>query len=140
MSPPRLLRLAPVYAAVLVSAACTDMTGPTGAVQPTLIEIGAATTLGVAVDDVLDRVLAGLDEGAERNGIDAAVREVSAALVSRAPGQLKNANDLFHESFDKYAALQPEGSINPDLEAVRLLLDETQVLTTKVILIPKTTQ
>jgi hypothetical protein len=105
-----------------------------------LLELNAAATLSVAAQDVIDRVLGGLDESTERNGIDAAVRSLSAALVSRVPGELTTSAESFRVSFDRYAATQPEGSFNPDLEAVRLLLDETQQMASKMILVPKTTR
>ena len=140
MNPPRLLRLAPVYAAVLVSAACTDMTGPTDGPPPMLIEIGAAATLSVAAQDVIDRVLGGLDESTERNAIDVAVRSLSAALVSREPAEVTKAADAFRVSFERYASIQQQGWLNPDFETVRLLLDETQIMASNFTLVPKTTR
>ena len=129
MTPPK-----PLYGSTIVSismllVACGDVpTGPPEAVPPAVqLEAETAANLTFAVDDALDRLLPELPASERLPGLQVALTGVNVALTSRQPLRLAASSISLRQALDAYAATQEDSELNPDLAAVRLLLDEVQL-------------
>jgi hypothetical protein len=88
------------------------------------IQAEAANTLGIAVSDVLERVVPALDNSEQLSAVIDALGNVREALLTRSPVHLSVATEAFRRSFDNYALDRLDGAIHPDIAVVRLLLED----------------
>jgi hypothetical protein len=122
MNPPK--RLVPALAFLLVACSENAFEPP----QEPMIESKAAAALAVAVDDAIERLLPSLNESDRLPALTLSLSEINTALSARHPVQLSNSAEALRSAFDAYVATQDEVEDNPDLAAVRVLLDDLQLM------------
>lgn len=108
---------------VLVAAACSDGTSPTG---PAEVRVTTAVlpnrTLRIAVDDVVDRLLPGLAADA-KGPVSTAVRELSAVMQKSAGDEAAVRVALAHVRGAVASLGSPSRPDAATLDALRLELD-----------------
>ncbi len=122
MNPPK--RLLPVLALFLVACGDSAFAPP----EEPMIESSAAASLTLAVEDAIERLIPGLTESDQLPALSVSLTQISSALTTRLPAQLSVSAEVLRNAFDAYAATQPDVDDNPDLAAVRVLLEDLQLM------------
>jgi len=122
-------RAAPVLLLSLGVAACEAAIEPNQIEKPVYIQLLDAETAGVlmiSATDVVERIVPSLEDGAKLAALRAALSGFNAALVTRKPDQFRSSVEQLRAAFDGYAGAREDAAIDPDIGAIRLLVEHAQ--------------
>lgn len=124
--------------AALLLLVATALAGCEEAIEPNRIEkpvyvkllkAETATILTISASDVIDRIVPTLTDGPRLPALRDALNVLTGALASREPSQFLSAVNQVRTAFDGYAAGREDAVVDPDLGAVRLLVEHAQYFT-----------
>jgi hypothetical protein len=94
-----------------------------------LLRATTATDLSIGASDVLQRILPAISDSTALTALRNSVISVDGALTSRSLKELTLSTDRLKSAFDHYTNINEGFMFDPDLGAVRVLLDQLLYVT-----------
>jgi hypothetical protein len=125
-------RAARVLLLATVLAGCEDSIEPNHIERPVYekrLKAETALTLTIGATDVIERVVPGLSDSPKLAALKDALNVLNGALSTREPSQFVAAVNQVRTAFDGYTAGREDAVVDPDIGAIRLLVEHAQYFT-----------